>query len=267
MNQSTILQTIIEHKRAEVAQRKLRVPLHELEQRLPSAPAKRPFTQALKDQVALGKPAVIAEIKKASPSKGLIRADFNPFALAASYAAGGATCLSVLTDENFFQGHDDFLVEARAACELPVLRKDFMLEPYQMVESRVLGADCALLIVAALDDGRLKELADCGREAGIDLLVEVHNEAEMERALALDVELIGINNRDLHSFVTDLGITVRLAKQVPVNKLIITESGINNAADVKRMLDSGIYGFLIGESFMRAPDPGLKLRQTLTDNE
>ena len=267
MDQSTILQKIIAHKHEEVARRRRELPLVELEQRYASLDDKRPFAQALRQRIVARQPAVIAEIKKASPSRGLIREDFNPAALAREYAENGATCLSVLTDERFFQGSDEFLRQARCACDLPVLRKDFMVDTYQIAESRALGADCILLIVAALAPGQMGELAACAAELGLDILVEVHDREELELALTLDTDLIGINNRDLHSFETDLAVTWKLQPGVHAGKMLITESGINTREDVAAMLASGVYGFLIGEAFMRAPRPGVRLRELMQGHD
>jgi indole-3-glycerol phosphate synthase len=207
-----------------------------------------------------GSPAVIAEIKKASPSKGVIRPDFDPAAIARSYQQGGATCLSVLTDRQFFQGADEYLVQARASCDLPVLRKDFMVDRWQVLESAAIGADCILLIVAVLDDDALTELETCAREVGLDVLVEVHDEAELQRALKLKTGLVGINNRDLHTFDVDLRTTLDLLDQVPDDRLLVTESGILAREDVDLMRARGVHAFLVGEAFMRAPDPGAALR-------
>jgi indole-3-glycerol phosphate synthase len=204
---------------------------------------------------------VIAEIKRASPSRGVLRADFRPADIAASYEAGGAACLSVLTDRDFFQGDDDCLRQARAACTLPVLRKDFVVDIYQVHESRLLGADCILLIVAALDDARLREFAALAAQLGLDVLVEVHDAAELERALALDLPLIGINNRDLRTFDTRLETTLDLLPAIPRDRVVVTESGIHTALDVRRLRTCGVNAFLVGEAFMRAPDPGAELRK------
>ena len=204
---------------------------------------------------------MIAEIKKASPSKGVIREDFVVDEIARSYEAGGACCLSVLTDQDFFQGHDDFLVAARAACQLPVIRKDFIVDPYQVVESRAIGADCILLIVAALDDAALASLHRQARSLGMDVLVEVHDRAELERALKLELELVGINNRDLRSFDTSLETTINLLDEVPADCLVVTESGIHGRDDVALMHRHDVHAFLVGEAFMRAPDPGQGLRE------
>ncbi|MEX2469596.1 MAG: indole-3-glycerol phosphate synthase TrpC [Pseudohongiellaceae bacterium] len=258
---TTILDQIIAHKRDEVAAARRRVSSTELESRLRDADPVRGFARAMAERVAARKPAVIAEIKKASPSQGIIREDFAPAQHARDYADSGATCLSILTDRDFFQGSDEDLAEARGACSIPVIRKDFMIDPYQIVESRALGADCILLIVAALAPSQLGELAACAKETGIDVLVEVHDARELERALDLDTRLIGINNRDLHSFDTKLQTTLDLMGEIPADKVIITESGIHTIADVEVMLDNGVYGFLVGESFMRAAHPGQKLRE------
>lgn len=262
MSLPTILENIIARKFAEVAERSSRVSLSELERLARAADAPRGFARALQERVARREPAVIAEIKKASPSKGVIRENFVPADLARSYEQGGATCLSVLTDVDFFQGSDEFLQQARAACKLPVIRKDFMIDPYQIVEARALAADCVLLIVSALDDGRLAELAATAAEFGLDVLVEVHNEAELVRALAvLDTPLIGINNRNLHTFEVSLDTTLDLLPQIPEGRLVITESGIVNRADVELMEISEVHAFLVGEAFMRADDPGLELQR------
>jgi indole-3-glycerol phosphate synthase len=262
---ATILEQIVAHKKTEVATAKGRVSQAELESRFPEAASQRGFAAALTQQVARGKAAIIAEIKKASPSKGLIRADFDPAVHARDYAAHGATCLSILTDRDYFQGADEYLVAGRNACELPVIRKDFMIDPYQVAESKALGADCILLIVAALGKEQLRELAAYANEIEIDILVEVHDGKELDRALQLEADLIGINNRNLHTFETSLQTTLDLALEVPEEKLVITESGINTASDVKTMVEHGIYGFLVGESFMRAPQPGEKLQEIFAD--
>lgn len=257
----TILKKILQRKQEEVIERKKLRSLSELEEIILGLDGLRGFTRALAQQIARKRPAVIAEIKKASPSKGLLREDFQPESIAQSYAESGATCLSVLTDVDFFQGHDDYLLEARAACSLPVIRKDFMIDPYQIVESRMLGADCILLIVAALDENQLHELASCAADLGLDYLIEVHNHAELELALKLNPELIGINNRDLHNFNTRLDTTYDLLKEIPEGTSVITESGILARQDVDEMIQHGVYGFLVGETFMLAPDPGKKLQE------
>jgi indole-3-glycerol phosphate synthase len=215
----------------------------------------------LRAQLTAGRPAVIAEVKKASPSRGVIRADFRPAEIAASYAAAGAACLSVLTDVDFFQGSDAHLQQARAACALPVLRKDFLIDAWQIHEARALGADCVLLIVAALDDAALREFAALARELGMDVLVEAHDADELERALALPEAIVGINNRDLRTFATSLDTTLALRARVPADRLLVTESGIHTPADVARMRAAGVHAFLVGEAFMRADDPGAALRR------
>ena len=257
-----ILARILARKREEVADRSARVPLGELQARVQDCAPARDFTGAMQARIGRGEPAVIAEIKRASPSKGLLRADFDPAAIARSYEAGGAACLSVLTDRDFFQGATAFLLAARAACALPVLRKDFMIDPYQIWESRQMGADCILLIVAALSDAGLAELEALARALGLAVLVEVHDAPELERALRLPASvLIGINNRNLRTFETRLDTTWNLMAQIPPGRLIVTESGIHTAADVVAMRARGIHAFLVGEAFMRAPDPGSRLRE------
>lgn len=260
-NPPTILRNILARKREEIAERSSVVSLSALEQRALEQASARGFAAALQTRVAAGDAAVIAEVKKASPSKGVIRADFHPSEIAQSYARGGAACLSVLTDVDFFQGADAYLQEARAACELPVLRKDFTVDPYQVVEARALGADAILLIVAALDQDQMLELAGVAAEFGLDVLVEVHDRAELDRALELDTPLVGINNRDLHSFDTTLDTTFRLLDAIPDDRLVITESGIHSIDEVNAMRERNVHSFLVGEAFMRADEPGEKLRQ------
>ncbi|WP_150305154.1 indole-3-glycerol phosphate synthase TrpC [Pseudomonas saliphila] len=261
MSLPTILQNIVARKHEEVKERRAQTSLGELERLSAAADAPRGFADALRRRAAARQPAVIAEIKKASPSKGVIRENFVPADIAASYEQGGAACLSVLTDVDFFQGHDDYLRQARAACSLPVIRKDFMVDPYQVVEARAMGADCILLIVASLEDTQMAELASVAAEHGLDVLVEVHDGAELDRALKLATPLIGINNRNLHTFDVSLETTLDLYPQVPTDRMLITESGILNRADVEVMLAHDIYGFLIGEAFMRADDPGAELKR------
>ncbi len=256
---SNILTTILARKVEEVRERMTRVPLGELVALCRELPDPRGFAEALEAKIAVGLPAVIAEIKKASPSKGVIRANFHPAEIAASYERGGAACLSVLTDVDFFQGADEYLVAARGNCTLPVLRKDFVIDPYQVYEARALGADCILLIVAALEDAALLELTLLAAELDLDVLVEVHDGAELERALDLPTQLIGINNRDLRSFNVSLDTTLALKERVPTERLLVTESGIVAPADVARMRDAGVHAFLVGEAFMRADDPGTEL--------
>ncbi|HWK54542.1 MAG TPA: indole-3-glycerol phosphate synthase TrpC [Hyphomicrobiales bacterium] len=257
----TILTKILERKREEVLERSAQRSLDALRELAAAQTPCRGFKAALERQIGHKRPAVVAEIKKASPSKGLIRKNFDPATIAVSYAEHGATCLSVLTDVDFFQGHDDYLMAARDACNLPVLRKDFMVDPYQIVESRALGADCVLLIVGALGDTQLQDLAGTAREQGLDMLVEIHSQQDLERALALKPDLVGINNRDLHTFKTSLNVTYRLRDAVPEGTTVITESGILAREDVEEMIAHGVYGFLVGESFMRAADPGAKLQE------
>ncbi|HCP03270.1 indole-3-glycerol phosphate synthase TrpC [Halopseudomonas aestusnigri] len=261
MSVPTILQNIVARKHEEVAERLQQRSLAELEQLAAAASPARGFAKAIQDAAAAQRPGVIAEIKKASPSKGVLREDFQPAEIAASYEAGGAVCLSVLTDVDFFQGHDDYLQQARAACSLPVIRKDFMVDPYQIVEARALGADCVLLIAACLDDVQMGELAATARQYGLDVLVEVHDAAELERGLKLDTPLIGINNRNLHTFEVTLDTTLELIPQIPRNKTLVTESGILHRTDVELMLAHEVYGFLVGEAFMRAANPGQELKR------
>ena len=250
-------------KRAEVAARKPLASLDALDTRAAAQSAPRGFEAALRAKAAKGF-ALIAEVKKASPSKGLIRADFDPAAHAAAYQQGGAACLSVLTDAPYFQGHEDYLIAARAACNLPVLRKDFMVDPWQVAEARSIGADAILIIVAALDDMQMAEIEAAARERGMDVLVEVHNEAELERAAQLKSRLIGVNNRDLKRFVTDLSITERLALLAPAGSLLISESGISSHADLQRLAGHGIRTFLVGESLMRQADIAVATQLLLT---
>jgi indole-3-glycerol phosphate synthase len=257
---SDILDRILAAKRQEVeAARRLR-PLAAVEEESARADAPRGFAAALQKKAAAGYPAVIAEIKKASPSKGVLRADFDPATIARGYAAGGAACLSVLTDRQFFQGAPEHLVAARAASGLPVLRKDFVIDPYQVHEARAMGADCILLIVAALDDGPLRVLEAAAHDLGMDVLVEVHDRAELDRALALRTPLVGVNNRNLRTFETRLETTLDLLSAVPSDRLLVTESGILSRADVERMRAAGVNAFLVGEAFMRAPEPGAALK-------
>ena len=256
---SDILQKILARKAGEVAERQARLPLAELRRRAADADPARGFAAALQAAIAAGRAGVIAEVKKASPSKGVIRPDFHPADIARSYAAGGAACLSVLTDVDFFQGHDAYLQQARAACALPVLRKDFTVDPYQVVEARALGADCVLLIVAALEDRQLVDLAGEAMELGMDVLVEVHDIEELERALQVPVPLVGINNRNLRTFEVSLEATLAMKDAVPRDRVLVTESGILAPRDVAIMREAGVHAFLVGEAFMRAPDPGAEL--------
>jgi len=260
-NTPDVLKKILATKVTEVAQRSSALTLRELSARCADLPPTRGFAEVMESRVAAGQPAVIAEVKKASPSKGVIREDFRPAEIASSYQRGGATCLSVLTDEQYFQGHDDYLKAARNACELPVLRKDFCIDTWQVYESRWIGADCILLIVAALGDAAMHELTTLAIELGLDVLVEVHDAEELERALELRLPLLGINNRDLRNFDTRLETTLELLTKVPHDRTVITESGIHVSADVARMRSAGVHGFLVGEAFMRADDPGSKLAE------
>jgi len=257
-----ILQRILRRKREEIAERAAARPLGELQAVLAEAlPPSRGFATALAARIAAGQAGVIAEIKRASPSKGMLRTDFRPAEIARSYERGGATCLSVLTDQDFFQGADAYLEQARAACTLPVLRKDFIVDPYQVYEARVIGADAILLIATCLDDATLGGLSDLAQGLGMDVLIEVHDAAELERALGVNSRLIGVNNRDLRTFAVSLDTTLALLSQVPAGHLLVTESGIHSRADVQRMRGRGVHGFLVGEAFMRAADPGARLAE------
>ncbi|MDW0360581.1 indole-3-glycerol phosphate synthase TrpC [Vreelandella venusta] len=257
----TILTRILARKDEEVAERRQAVSEAELLALADKQSAPRGFIAALNARITAGDAAVIAEVKKASPSKGVIRDDFHPDDIAKRYAEGGAACLSVLTDADFFQGHEDFLIAARDACDLPVIRKDFITHGYQITEARAIGADCILLIVAALDDAQLRDLHQQANALGMDVLVEVHDAVELERALALDLKLVGINNRNLHTFETSLNTTLDLLPRIPEGVTVITESGIHTRDDVELMRDHEVNGFLVGEAFMREEDPGQALKQ------
>jgi len=263
MNDKTpdILIEILNRKREEIIERSAKVSIEVLKGWCESADAVRGFIRAIEAKIQDGQSAVIAEIKKASPSKGLLREDFNPADIAESYAKNGATCLSVLTDKDYFQGEEAYLRQARAACQLPVIRKDFIIDPYQVYETRTIGADCILLIVSALDDENLQSLFDLAHELEMDVLMEVHDEQEMQRALKTGARLIGINNRNLRTFDTSLDTTINMLNMVSDKHILVTESGIHSGDDVQLMRDNGVNAFLVGEAFMRASDPGEKLAE------
>ena len=258
---SDILNKILRDKSIEVIERAEQCSLRELSEKVEHFPPTRGFAEAIKTDIAQGRSGVIAEIKKASPSKGVIREDFRPAEIAKSYAENGASCLSVLTDEHYFQGHADYLKQARDACKLPVLRKDFMIDPYQIYEAREMGADAILLIVAALGDPMMSDLEQTAMALNLDVLVEVHNEAEMERALRLQTPLLGINNRNLRTFETTLDTTLSMLDMIPDDKIVISESGIHSIEDIALLRANRVNGFLIGEAFMRADDPGVALSE------
>jgi indole-3-glycerol phosphate synthase len=257
----TILKKILARKQQEIAERSNVRPMAQLLEQIASASAPRGFATALEAKLAVGQSAVIAEIKKASPSKGVIREDFDPAAIAKSYAKGGAACLSVLTDVDFFQGADRYLTMARAACDLPVIRKDFIVDPYQIYEARAMGADCILLIVSALNEEQLYQLHEVAITMGMDVLIEVHDVAELNTALKLDNPMVGINNRNLHSFDVSLDNTFQLLEHIPKGKIVITESGIDHRDDVVAMRENNVNAFLVGEAFMRSDEPGERLRE------
>ncbi|MBE9559284.1 MAG: indole-3-glycerol phosphate synthase TrpC [Proteobacteria bacterium] len=256
-----ILIKILDRKREEITGRSAKVSIEELKQRCESADAVRGFIKSIENKINNGQSAVIAEIKKASPSKGLLRENFEPAEIARSYAGHGAACLSILTDKDYFQGDEEYLKQARAACDLPVIRKDFIIDPYQVYEARVIDADCILLIVAALDDETLQSLFDLAHELGMDVLMEVHDVREMQRALKTGARLIGINNRNLRNFDTSLDTTLSMLGMVDENHILVTESGIHSKDDVQLMRDKNVNAFLVGEAFMRAEDPGEKLAE------
>ncbi len=254
-----VLQGILAVKAEEIAAARAKRDLASVRRDAEAQPRARDFVAAMRDKIAAGQSAVIAEIKKASPSKGVLRENFDVAAIARSYATHGAACLSVLTDRQFFQGAPEFLVQAKAAAGIPVLRKDFIVDPYQVVEARAMGADCLLLIVAALEQARMVELEDLALTLGMAVLVEVHDAAELDRALHLQTPLLGINNRNLRTFETRIEATLDLLHRIPADRLVVTESGIRSREDVARMRSRGVAAFLVGEAFMRAPDPGVAL--------
>ena len=256
-----ILNKILARKAEEVAERSAKRSLSSVRDEALSVGSSRGFVAAITRAISENRNAVIAEIKKASPSKGVMRENFQPAEIAQSYERGGAACLSVLTDVDFFQGSDEYLKQARAACHLPVLRKDFMVDPYQIYEAKAMSADCILLIAAALTDGQLAEFSELAGTLDLDVLVEVHSEAELHRALTLNVDLIGINNRNLRTFETSLNTTIDLLPQIPDDRIVVTESGIHSADDVRLMNNNAVHSFLVGEAFMRMPEPGAELRR------
>ena len=260
-NTPDILKKIISRKLEEIEACRQKVSINELKQRIESAPAVRGFVDSIKRKITEGKSAVISEIKKASPSKGVIRENFHPAEIARSYEQGGAACLSILTDIDFFQGADEYLIAAREACTLPVIRKDFIIDDYQVYEARAMGADCILLIVAALEDTQMQRLAELATALGMDVLVEVHDEEELKRALPLNLPLVGINNRNLRTFETSLNTTIDMLKMIPEGRIVVTESGIHTPEDVQLMRSHHVDTFLVGEAFMRADEPGEKLAE------
>ncbi len=260
-NTPDILVKILDRKLEEIAERSASVSIDDLKQRCKSADPVRGFIRSIENKINNKQSAVIAEIKKASPSKGLLRENFKPDAIARSYAENGAACLSILTDKDYFQGHEDYLQQARAACELPVIRKDFIIEPYQVYEARAINADCILLIVSALTPEKLQELFELAHSLEMDVLMEVHDEQEMEVALKTGARLIGINNRNLRTFETSLDTTINMLDMVNENHILVTESGIHTKDDVQLMRDNNVNAFLVGEAFMRADDPGEKLAE------
>ncbi len=257
----TVLKRIVERKWQEIAERKRQCSETALLEMVQHASPIRDFVDAMRDKLAHGQSAVIAEAKKASPSKGIIREQFDPAAIARSYAAGGAACMSVLTDRDFFHGHEDYLKQARAACSLPVIRKDFIVDSYQVLEARVINADCILLIAASLSDGQIDELSKTASELGMAVLIEVHNEQELDRTLCFNQPLVGINNRNLNTFEVSLQTTYDLLPKIPSDRIVVTESGILGRDDVAAMREHGVNSFLVGEAFMRTPEPGQTLKK------
>ena len=260
-NRPDILKTILQRKTEEISERSAKINRQEMHERAQAADPVRGFIAAIEQRIADHQSAVIAEIKKASPSKGVLRERFDPSAIAQSYQQHGAACLSVLTDRDFFQGAEDYLQQARKACSLPVIRKDFIIDPYQVAEARAINADCILLIVAALDDASLQQLLDQAHELHMDVLMEVHDDTELERALTTGARLIGINNRNLRTFETRLSTTIDMLDSIPDDRIVVTESGIHTPDDVKLMREHNVHAFLVGEAFMRADDPGEKLAE------
>jgi len=260
-NTPDILKKIISRKEQEIDARVKLKPIEQIIEQAKDALPVRGFVDSMKARLANNEPAIIAEIKKASPSKGLIREDFTPSDIAKSYQAGGASCISVLTDIDFFKGSDAYLRQARAACDLPVIRKDFIIDPYQVYESRMMGADCILLIVSVLDNMKLNQLYSLARALGMDVLIEVHDEEELLRSLPLEADLVGINNRNLRNFDTSLHTTIDMLHHIPDDRIVVTESGIHKADDVTLMRDNNVNAFLVGEAFMRADDPGVALNE------
>ena len=260
-NTPDILKKIVKRKYEEIAEREANKTIDQLKEEIPTASPIRPFIGSMQANLAANKSAVISEIKKASPSKGVMRENFNPAEIAVSYEKAGASCLSVLTDKDFFQGSEAYLQEARAACALPVIRKDFILEPYQVYEARAMGADCILLIVSILDDNNLQSLYTLARDLGMDVLIEVHDKEELLRSLPLGATLVGINNRNLRTFETSLDTTIDLLPLIPEDRIVVTESGIHSPDDIARMRENNIDAFLVGEAFMRVEDPGSELNK------
>jgi len=260
-NTPDVLKKIVSRKHEEILAARSNISLETLKEQVKSAPPVRGFVNCIKNKINMGSAAVIAEIKKASPSKGVLREDFDPISIAKSYEAGGATCLSVLTDIDFFQGSTEYLIQARANCQLPVLRKDFMVDVYQVYEARAMGADCILLIAACLTDEKMHELSTLAQELEMDVLVEVHDGDELQRALKLSLPMVGINNRNLRTFDTTLQTTLDLLEQMTDGRIVVTESGILNRNDVRLMRENNINAFLVGEAFMRSEDPGQRLSE------
>ena len=260
-NPPDILVKILDRKKQEIEERSENVSIDDLKTKCGHADAVRGFISSIEDKISDGKPAIIAEIKKASPSKGVLREDFKPAEIAKTYAEHGAACLSILTDRDYFQGHEEYLMQARVSCDLPVIRKDFIIDPYQVYEARAISADCILLIVSALDDANLQSLYDLATELGMDVLMEVHDKNEMQRALKTGARLIGINNRNLRNFETSLDTTLSMLDMVTDDHILVTESGIHTKDDVQLMRENNVNAFLVGEAFMRAEDPGEKLAE------